>query len=442
MINLKINIDNILDFISLKEIENFQPEIDKHLNALYQKTGKGNDFLSWINLPSKINSELIEKIKSDAKKIKDNTDIFILIGVGGSYLGARAIIEALSHNFNALLSNKKRRNPLIVYCGNNLSGNYLSDLTEILDNRDYSMVVISKSGTTIEPAIAFRILKNHIENKYGKNLAKERIIIITEKEKGNLKQLAKKENYSTYSIPNDIGGRYSVLTPVGLLPVAIAGFDIEKFIDGAKTMEKYLASDYSIFKNPAALYAVTRNLLLKKGKTIEIMTNYHPELLYLTEWWKQLFGESEGKELKGIFPSGANFTTDLHSMGQYIQEGTRNIFETILSVEENDKKNFKIPFDKENLDDLNYIAGKKIDYINKITEKSVTIAHTNGKVPVIKISVPEINEYNLGQLIYFFEMSCAISGYILGVNPFNQNGVEEYKKNMRTLLRELRIKNS
>ena len=429
MINL--NIDKVLDFVSFNEIKSFQPEIDKHFKALFNKTGKGKNFLGWINLPSEIDENLIKDIESDAKKMREIADVFVVIGIGGSYLGARAVIEALSHNFNNLLETGK--NPLILFAGHNIGEDYLADLLDILDKKDYAITVISKSGTTTEPAIAFRIIKNHLENKYGKQEARNRIIAITDKEKGALKELSKKEGYKTYIVPDDVGGRYSVLTPVGLLPIAVAGFDIKKLITGAFEMQQLNEATSSMEKNPVALYAATRNALYNKGKTTEIMVNYQPALYYLTEWWKQLYGESEGKENKGIFPTGVSFTTDLHSMGQYIQEGLRNIFETVLSVK-NSKRDLRIPEDKENLDKLNYLAGEKINYVNKMAETGTMLAHVDGDVPNIRITILKIDEENLGQLIYFFEMACAVSGYILGVNPFDQPGVEAYKKNMFALL--------
>lgn len=431
MINLNLNIDKVLDFVSFNEIESFQPEIDKHFKTLFNKTGKGKNFLGWINLPSEIDKNLIKDIESDAKKMREIADVFVVIGIGGSYLGARAVIEALSHNFNNLLETGK--NPLILFAGQNIGEDYLADLLDILDKKDYAITMISKSGTTTEPAIAFRIIKNHLENKYGKQEAKNRIIAITDKEKGALKELSEKEGYKTYIVPDDVGGRYSVLTPVGLLPIAVAGFDIKKLITGAFEMLQLNEATSSMGKNPVALYAATRNALYNKGKTTEIMVNYQPTLFYLTEWWKQLYGESEGKENKGIFPAGVSFTTDLHSMGQYIQEGLRNIFETVLSVK-NSKRDLRIPEDKKNLDKLNYLAGEKINYVNKMAETGTMLAHVDGDVPNIRITIPKIDEENLGQLIYFFEMACAVSGYILGVNPFNQPGVEAYKKNMFALL--------
>ena len=431
MIKLKVNIDKVSNFISENEINTFRNEIQTHFQSIINKTGKGNDFLGWVDLPNEISDDLLNKIEADAAKIKKLAKLFVVIGIGGSYLGARAVIEALSHNFNSLLPEKEF--PQVLFAGQNIGEDYLADFLDVLDKNDYALAVISKSGTTTEPAIAFRLLKNHLEKKYGKNGASERIIAITDKEKGALKQLSDKENYSTYIVPDDVGGRYSVLTPVGLLPIAVAGFDIRKLIKGAKEMREFILSDLTSLKNPVALYAATRNALYRKGMTTEIMVNYQPALFYLTEWWKQLFGESEGKENKGIFPAGVSFTSDLHSMGQYIQEGLRNIFETVLSVE-NQKRTLKIPKVEEDLDKLNYLAGRRIDEVNKNAELGTTLAHVDGGVPNIKIIIDKIDEENLGQLIYFYEMACAVSGYILDVNPFDQPGVEAYKKNMFALL--------
>ena len=431
MINLKLDYSKVKSFISDKEINDFQKNIDNNHKALLNKTGKGNEFLGWVNLPSEIDEQLIENIEADAKAISKIAEIYVVIGIGGSYLGARAVIEALSHNFAALKKDSKY--PLVIYAGQNISEDYMADLLEILDQKDYALTVISKSGTTTEPAVAFRILKNHLEKKYGKENAKKRIIAITDKEKGALKKLSDNEGYKTYVVPDDVGGRYSVLTPVGLLPIAVAGFDIRKLIEGAKNMQHHLATSSDIATNIASEYAAVRNALYNKGKTIEITVNYQPNLYYITEWWKQLYGESEGKENKGIFPAGVGFTTDLHSMGQYIQEGTRNIFETVLSVEK-PHHHIEVPMDKENLDGLNFIADKRISEVNKMAELGTSIAHVDGGVPNIKISLPEINEYNLGELIYFYEFACGLSAYLLDVNPFNQPGVEAYKNNMFALL--------
>ncbi len=431
MINLKLDYSNILNFTSKEEIKSYQDEIKSHYKSVIDKTGAGNDFLGWASLPDDISEDLIKSIKEDAEKIKAKAKVFVVIGIGGSYLGARAVIEALSHNFNHLL--QEREFPYIVYAGQNIGEEYLSDLIEVLDKTDYALTVISKSGTTTEPAIAFRALKNHLENKYGKKEAQERIIAITDASKGALRQLSTEENYKTYIVPDDVGGRYSVLTPVGLLPIAVAGFDIQQLVDGAKTMKAHCESTMNIDENPVAAYAAARNILYNQGKQTEIMVNYQPNLYYMTEWWKQLYGESEGKENKGIFPAGVSNTTDLHSMGQYIQEGLRTIFETVISVE-NASKTFTVPDDDANLDGLNYLAGKRLQEVNKMAELGTTLAHIDGGVPNLKISVDRINENTLGQLIYFYEMACAISGYILDVNPFDQPGVEAYKKNMFALL--------
>lgn len=426
-----IDLSNLQNFITGEQINSLQTEIDLHYPTLFNKTGKGNDFLGWVDLPSQFDKDLFKKIEEDAARLRDNSELFVVIGIGGSYLGARAVIEALGHQFYDLLGEKKH--PYIIYAGHHLSEDYMAELLEILDTKDYSLAVISKSGTTTEPAIAFRILKNHLEKKYGKEEARKRIIAITDKQKGALKGLAGREGYTTYVVPDDVGGRYSVLTPVGLLPIAMAGFDIRKIMQGAADMEAFCRNSKTIAENPVMAYVAARNALYRSGKTIEIMVNYLPNLFYLTEWWKQLYGESEGKEGKGIFPAGVGFTTDLHSMGQYIQDGLRIIFETVLSVE-NNKSTVMIPMADDDADGLNYLAGKRIGYVNHMAEKGTVMAHVDGGVPNIRIVVPEINEYVLGQLIYFFELACGLSGYLLGVNPFDQPGVEAYKKNMFALL--------
>jgi glucose-6-phosphate isomerase len=431
MIHIKLDYSKVKTFVSDIEINSFEDNLKQSQQALLNKTGKGNDFLGWVNLPSEIDNKLLNSIENDANAIRQMAEIYVVIGIGGSYLGARAVIEAMSHNFAAL---KKDKNfPLVIYAGQNISEDYMADLLEILDQKDYALCVISKSGTTTEPALAFRILKNHIEKKYGKANAKQRIIAITDKSKGALKKLAVEEGYKTYVVPDDVGGRYSVLTPVGLLPIAVAGFDIQKLAAGSKNMQQHLTASSDIASNIAFQYAAVRNALLNKGKIIEIMVNYQPNLYYITEWWKQLYGESEGKENKGIFPAGVGFTTDLHSMGQYIQEGIRNIFETTMSIEK-PQHNVEVPTDKDNLDGLNFIAGKRISEVNKMAELGTSIAHTDGGVPNIKISLPEINEFNLGELIYFYEFACGLSAYLLNVNPFDQPGVEAYKNNMFALL--------
>ena len=430
MINLEFDYKNALSFIKKEEIFKYQEEINTHFNSLKNKTGKGNEFLGWLDLPDGITEDTITDIENVASDLRKKSEIFVVIGIGGSYLGSRAIIEALSHHFCQIKNSDK---PLIVYAGQNISEDYLTDLMEILDEKDYSLTVISKSGTTTEPAVAFRLLKSHIENKYGKEEARSRIVAITDGKKGALKELSDQEGYKTYVVPDDVGGRFSVLSPVGLLPIAVAGFCIRDLIDGAKNMKSYSSKSTLIDENPVAAYAAVRNALYTSGKTTEILVNYEPRLLYFTEWWKQLYGESEGKENKGIFPAGVSFTSDLHSMGQYIQEGLRNIFETVLSVEK-PKSKLLVPSDAANLDKLNYIAGMPIHKVNHQAETGTTLAHIDGGVPNLRLSIPEINEYNIGELIYFYEMACAVSGYILDVNPFDQPGVEAYKKNMFALL--------
>ncbi len=363
---LKLSIENIAGFVSSDEISSFQKAITNGQHAIFNKTGQGSDFLGWVNLPSEIDEDTIADIEKTASYIQAHAEIFVVIGIGGSYLGARAVIEALKHNFDFAQSHDERQKPLVLYAGQNLSQDYLSDLLDILNKRDYALTVISKSGTTTEPAVAFRILRNHLEDKYGKDGARRRIIAITDKSEGALKQLSLNEGYKTYVVPDDIGGRYSVLTPVGLLPISVAGFDIRMLVKGAVDMQRKLAQSSSINENPAAMYAAARNALYQNGKVIEIMVNYQPNLCFFTEWWKQLYGESEGKEGKGIFPAGVVNTTDLHSMGQYIQEGERKIFETVLSVE-NPQKNLRIPSETGNLDKLNFIAGKEIHFVNQMS---------------------------------------------------------------------------
>jgi len=430
MININLDISRALSFVNKEEIDAFQEAITKNHENLLEKKGKGNDFLGWVDLPSSITNEFLDEIQADADRMAAKAKIFVVIGIGGSYLGARAVIEALQHQF-AVLQNSDR--PKVIYAGQNISEDYMADLMDVLKDHDYAVTVISKSGTTTEPALAFRIIKNHLEAKYGKAEAAERIIAITDKSRGALKTLADKEGYKTYVVPDDVGGRYSVLTPVGLLPIAVAGFDIHALVRGAIEMENFNRENTCIDKNPIALYAATRNALYNTGKTTEIMVNYIPTLFYMTEWWKQLYGESEGKENKGIFPAGVSNTTDLHSMGQYIQDGIRNIFETVISVEKS-KRSLEIPMDKADLDGLNYLKGKTITEVNYNAELGTAIAHVDGQVPNLRISIPELNEVNLGQLIYFYEFACGLSGYILDVNPFDQPGVEAYKKNMFALL--------
>jgi glucose-6-phosphate isomerase len=431
MIKLAIDTSKASMFLDPAELQSVEEEVIRHHKTLLNGTGKGSEFLGWLKMPSAIPGDLIKRIREDADRIKRMSEIYLVIGIGGSYLGARAVIEALSHNFPWLYPENDF--PHVLFAGNNLDEDYHSDLLKILDEFAYSVAVISKSGTTTEPAIAFRLVKKHLTRKYGSKSVEGRIIAITDASKGALKELADKEGYPTYVIPDDVGGRYSVLTPVGLLPIAVAGFNIEKLIQGAREMQEYLFSAVSVGSNPAICYAAIRNALFRKGRLIEIMVNYQPNLFFFTEWWKQLFGESEGKNGKGIYPSGANFTTDLHSLGQFIQEGTRDMFETVISVG-HPREELCISSSKTDEDGLNYLSGKRISEVNAKAELGTQMAHVEGGVPNIKINVPEINEETLGQFIYFFEFACALSGYTLGVNPFDQPGVEAYKKKMFSLL--------
>ena len=430
---IELNIQETLNFISNDEINSYSNKINEANDSLYNKTGKGNDFLGWLDLPSKTSGDLLKSINETADRLASISDIIVVIGIGGSYLGARAVIDALSGNFSQLQRSKERKSPLILYAGQNIGEDYHNDLLNVLNNYDYSLIVISKSGTTTEPAIAFRLLKKHIEEKYGKENVNKRIVTVTDKSKGALKRLSDSEGYSSFVIPDDVGGRFSVLTPVGLLPIAGAGFNIDKLIDGAKEMEEHCKLNKSINDNPANLYAVIRNILYSKGKVIEILASYTPNLNYLKEWWKQLYGESEGKNGKGIFPAGVSFTTDLHSIGQLIQDGMRNIFETVINVQQSNST-LTVPVDDKNLDDLNFLAGKRLSEINYKAQLGTSLAHVEGGVPNISITLPAVNENELGGLIYFFEKACAISGYLLDVNPFNQPGVEAYKKNMFKLI--------
>ena len=402
-------------------------EANEGLTKLTDGTGAGNDFLGWVKLPMDTPQELIDDINSTAATMRANCDYVVCIGIGGSYLGAKAVIEALSNSFAQYAPAK---GPKILFAGQNIGEDYLSELSEFLQDKNYGIIVISKSGTTTEPAIAFRILKDQLERQIGRQEAAKRIVAITDEHKGALRTLATSEGYKTFIIADNVGGRFSVLTPVGLLPIAVAGFDINALIGGA---EDFATATLNGTDSSAKIYAATRNALYRNGKKIEILVNYSPKLHFFGEWWKQLYGESEGKDGKGIFPAAVDNTTDLHSMGQWIQEGERTIFETVISVEQVDRE-LRIPADDANLDGLNYIAGKRVDEVNKMAELGTRIAHIDGGVPNIRISVPQISEYYLGQLIYFFEAACGISGYMLGVNPFNQPGVEAYKKNMFALL--------
>jgi len=390
------------------------------------------EFLGWVDLPANYDREEFERIKKAGKKIQNDSDYLIVIGIGGSYLGARAVIEAMTGSFYSMIPDEKINTPKIIYAGNNLSPNYLHELLELIAEKDISLNVISKSGTTTEPAIAFRVLREAIETKYGIEEAKKRIYVTTDKEKGALKTLSDREKYETFVVPDNVGGRFSVLTAVGLLPIAAAGIDIDKLMKGAlDARDKY--ADPEVKFNDCYKYAVIRNLLYNSGKTTEILANYEPCMHYMTEWWKQLYGESEGKDGKGLFPAGVDFTTDLHSLGQYIQDGKRNLIETVVSIEE-PKYNMTLTSDEENLDGLNYLAGKDLDYINKKAMEGTIEAHVSGNVPNMKVTMDKLDEENLGHLIYFFEKACAMSGLLLGVNPFNQPGVEEYKRNMFRLL--------
>lgn len=428
----KITIDYSKTGVQSHEVEYFKEQIAIGHKMLHEKTGPGNDFLGWVDLPVDYDKEEFARIQKAADKIKNDSDVLIVIGIGGSYLGARACIDALSHTFYNALSKEQRKAPEIFYVGNSISGTYLKDLLDVCENKEVSVNVISKSGTTTEPAIAFRVFKEFMENKYGKAEAKKRIFATTDKEKGALLTLAKEEGYETFVIPDDVGGRFSVLTAVGLLPIAAAGIDITELMKGAADA-RITYSNPNVDENPCYQYAAVRNALLRKGKSTEIIVNYEPCMQYFGEWWKQLFGESEGKDGKGLYPSSVNFSTDLHSLGQYIQDGQRTMFETVINVEQS-RKDITIQSEENDLDGLNYLAGKTMDFVNKQAYQGTILAHVDGGVPNVVINLPAIDAYNLGALIYFFEKACGISGHLLGVNPFNQPGVEEYKKNMFALL--------
>ena len=427
-----INVNFKYSKIDGKEIMAYSEEVREIHDKMMKKANNKKEFMGWLNWPSKYNKKELERIKKCAKRIQESSDVLLVIGIGGSYLGARAVIESLTNSFYNMQTKEQRKFPQILYVGNSLSASYINDLIEYIQDKDFSINVISKSGTTTEPAIAFRIFRNLLEDKYGIANAQKRIFVTTDKEKGALKQLAEEEDYETFVIPDNIGGRYSVLTPVGLLPIAVAGIDIDKLMEGAAfAEEKY--NDSNLKYNDCYRYAVARNILYKDKKSIEILACYNPKLHYLIEWWKQLFGESEGKELKGIFPAGVEFTTDLHSLGQYIQEGQRCLFETVLNIE-NEDSDLTINFEDDNLDGLNYLADKSVSYVNKKAMEGTIQAHVDGGVPNIVIETEKLDEDTIGHLIYFFEKACAVSGMLLGVNPFNQPGVEKYKTNMFTLL--------
>jgi glucose-6-phosphate isomerase len=431
MQHIKLSIDKAFGFVSEQAVAGYKNRVADANAALHNRNGKGGDFLGWLNLPTSIDEAHLADVENTAKILRENCEVVVVIGIGGSYLGAKAVIDALSNSFDWLQT--ERKSPVVVYAGQNIGEDYLYELQELLKNKKFGIISISKSGTTTEPALAFRLLKTQLEEQQGKEAAKKLIVAVTDKARGALRTLATQEGYKTYVIEDNIGGRYSVLSPVGLLPVAVAGFDIRQLVAGAVTMEKLCGAETAFEDNPAAQYAAVRNELYKNGKKIEILVNFHPKLHYIGEWWKQLYGESEGKENKGIFPAAVDFTTDLHSMGQWIQEGERSIFETVISVNESNYTKI-FPHDEANLDGLNFLSGKRVDEVNKMAELGTMIAHIDGGVPNLKIELPKLNEYYLGELLYFFEKACGISGYVLGVNPFDQPGVEAYKKNMFALL--------
>lgn len=428
--NLKLDVTGVKPFLNSNQGDDFS-SLELAYQHLIHKTGKGNTFLGWLGLPDLSESELVQQIKKTAHQLIEQSEIVVVVGIGGSYLGARAVIDALQNPFQSISGDSPF--PTIVYAGQNLSESYHTQLLQLLDKKEYSIVVISKSGTTTEPAIAFRLLKDHCEKKYGKELSKERIVVITDSQKGALKTTAQENGYLSYIIPDDVGGRYSVLSPVGLLPIAIAGIKISELLKGAQDMKQQLYNNAHFENNIALQYAFYRYQLYQKGKKIELLTSFEPSLFYFIEWFKQLFGESEGKEHKGIFPAGAIFSTDLHSLGQYIQEGERHLFETFISVQQS-QNTLTVPYNASDLDGLNYLLNKSIHQINKIAEKGTIMAHLDGEVPCFRLELNELTPYYLGQLIYFFEFSCAIGGYLLDINPFDQPGVEAYKKNMFTLL--------
>ena len=429
---LNFDYSRALPFVSQEEIDAMADYIKVAHETIHNKSGLGNDYLGWVELPENYDKEEFARIKKAAEKIRKDSDILVVIGIGGSYLGARAAVEMLSHTFANALSKDERKGPMVIFAGNSISSTYMADLLELCEVKDISVNVISKSGTTTEPAIAFRIFKDLLEKKYGKDGAKERIYATTDKARGALKTLADAEGYETFVVPDDVGGRFSVLTAVGLLPIAAAGIDIDAMMQGAKdAMVEF--SEPELAKNKCYQYAAIRNCLARKGKTVEMVINFEPALHYFAEWWKQLYGESEGKDHKGIFPAAADFSSDLHSMGQYIQDGQRIMFETAILVEE-PKKDITIEATEDNLDGLNFLAGKTIDFVNSKAAIGTALAHMDGGVPNLIVKVDKLDAYNFGQMVYFFEKACGVSGYVLGVNPFNQPGVESYKKNMFALL--------
>ena len=428
---ISLNIEKTFGFVSKESISAYEAQVKAAQEALENGTCKGNDFLGWLHLPSSITPEHLADLKATAQVLRDNCEVVVVAGIGGSYLGARAVIEAMSNSFAWL--QEKKNGPVILFAGHNIGEDYLYELTEYLKGKKFGVINISKSGTTTETALAFRLLKKQCEDQLGKEMAKKVIVAITDAKKGAARVTADREGYKSFIIPDNVGGRFSVLTPVGLLPIAVAGFDIEKLVAGAVAMEKACGLNVPFAENPAALYAATRNELYKNGKKIEILVNFNPKLHYFNEWWKQLYGESEGKDGKGIFPAAVDFSTDLHSMGQWIQEGERTIYETVISVEKTQHQ-LTVPTDEANLDGLNFLAGKHVDEVNKMAELGTQLAHVDGGVPNMRVVLPALDEKSIGGLMYFFEKACGISGILLGVNPFNQPGVEAYKKNMFALL--------
>jgi glucose-6-phosphate isomerase len=431
MKNISLDITKAACFLEASAVKALEPQVKAAQEALEKGTCPGNDFLGWLHLPSSITPQFLDEVQAVANTMREKCEVIVVAGIGGSYLGARAVIEALGNTFAWLVQDEK--NPIILFAGNNIGEDYLAEMTEYLKGKKFGVINISKSGTTTETALTFRLLKKQCEAQMGKDVAKDVIVAVTDAKRGAARTCADKEGYKSFIIPDNVGGRFSVLTPVGLLPIACAGYDIKALVQGASDMEKCCGNDIPLENNPAAQYAAVRNALYQAGKKIEIVVNYQPKLHFFSEWWKQLQGESEGKDKKGIFPASVDFTTDLHSMGQWIQDGERTIFETVISIEKPNRE-MLFPSDEENLDGLNFLAGKRVDEVNKMAELGTRLAHVDGGVPNICISVPELNAYYIGQLIYFFEIACGISGNILGVNPFNQPGVEAYKKNMFALL--------
>ena len=432
MKTINVNIDKVSGAISQSQVDDLEPKVKDALEKLHKRTGAGNDFLGWLHLPSSISDNELTEIEETAARLQECKYV-VVIGIGGSYLGTKAVVEAINHSFDLL--QPERKNPVIVYAGHHIGEDYLSELSGMLAGEIFGIINISKSGTTTEPALAFRILKQLLETNIGETEAKNYIVAITDQSRGALRQLANQEGYKTFVIPDDVGGRFSVLTPVGLLPIAVAGINIRDLVKGAVDMEQATGENIPFAQNIASIYAATRNALYQSGKKVEILANFHPKMHYIGEWWKQLYGESEGKDGKGIFPASVDFTTDLHSMGQWIQDGERIIFETVISIE-NPEQTVVVPNDSANLDGLNYLAGKRVDEVNKMAELGTQMAHVDGGVPNIKITMPALNAYYIGQLFYFFEKACGVSGYVLGVNPFDQPGVEAYKSNMFALLKK------